>query len=579
MSDQESPSPKRSRRSFLRESAAGVTAALVWPNRDVPSLPPHVPFNAKPISVDDIQAAERVIGLSFTPEDRQLMLEDLTERLAEFGALRDHEPDNDRIPALLFDPRIGGEAVPEGDETPRWPGSTPIGLPAPDHDLAFAGVHRLSRLLREREISSRELTEMCMERLKRFDPVLEAVVTLTEERALESADRADAEIARGEYRGPLHGIPYGAKDLLAMRGYPTTWGAEPYRNQVLDYDAAVVERLDRAGAVPVAKLTLGALAWGDVWFGGKTRNPWNIEEGSSGSSAGPGSAVSAGLVPFAIGSETYGSIVSPSTRNGVTGHRPTFGRVSRHGAMALSWSMDKLGPMCRSALDCAIVFDAIRGADGRDPSTVSAPFGFNAQRDVRSLRVGYVETAFDGDYQNRDADLETLRVLREDLGIELQPVSLPIDLPIDAMIMILDAEAAAAFDGLTRSRGTDLMVRQERRAWPNAFRAARFMPAVEYIQANRIRTELLMRMNALMSEVDIVVSPAFEGQTLPLTNLTGHPAVCVPNHFHPVEGHPDRRSPGSITFIGRLYGDDRVLELAHAYQQVTDFHLRRPPIT
>ncbi len=562
-----------SRRKFVRSSLVALPALAV--GRSAATSDDSVDDDA--LTTSDIEAAERLAGLSFSDDERDLMLEDLAGRLEEFAQLREHEASPDIPPALVFDPRIGGESIPRGESAVNWGTAAEPGSLS-DDDLAFAGVAALGEMIRTRAVSARSLTELFIRRLRRFDSRLQAVVTVTEERALEQADRADREIAAGQYRGPLHGIPYGAKDLLSARRYPTTWGATPYRDQVIDEDAAVIERLDEAGAVLVAKLTLGALAWGDVWFGGKTRNPWNLDEGSSGSSAGPGSAVSAGLVPFAIGSETYGSIVSPSTRNGVTGHRPTFGLVSRSGAMALSWSMDKLGPMCRSALDCAIVFDTIRGADPRDPATVDAPFIFDASHPVRGLRVGYVEAAFKADYENQQADNETLRVLREELAIDLQPVDLPVDLPIDPMLIILSAEAATAFDGLTRSRGIDSMVRQERNAWPNVFRASRFIPAVEYLQANRIRSVLLRRMANLMKDFDVIVSPAFEGKTLALTNLTGHPAVCVPNAFHSVEGNARRKSPGSVTFLSGLYRDGAALALAHAYQQATDFHLRRPPV-
>ena len=531
------------------------------------------------ITVEAIAAAEQLAGLSFTPEQRELMLEDLRENLESYEALREVELPNRVAPSLVFDPQIGGVRPPEGEGGLRWE-PRPVERPADEEALAFMTVAELASLLRSGQVTSRELTELCLSRLKRYDPVLEAVVTLTEARAREAAARADEEIAAGHWRGPLHGIPYGAKDLLAVEGYRTTWGATPYKDQVIDGDAAVIQKLDAAGAVLVAKLTLGALAWGDVWFGGTTKNPWNIEEGSSGSSAGPGAAVAAGLVPFAIGSETLGSIVSPSTRNGITGHRPTFGAVSRHGAMALAWSMDKLGPMARSAEDCALVFDVIRGKDERDPATVAMPFPYDGQMDVRALRVGYLEEAFEEDYDNREADGETLQALR-DLGIDLRPIALPSDLPVEAMLITLGVEAAAAFDELTRTGDVDAMVRQERNAWPNVFRASRLVPAVEYLQANRARTLLCEQMVETMREIDVFISPSFGGQTLGITNLTGHPGVCVPNAFRSVEGQPagsPRRSPRSITFIGNLYRDAEVLALAHAYQQATDVHRRRPPI-
>jgi Asp-tRNA(Asn)/Glu-tRNA(Gln) amidotransferase A subunit family amidase len=458
-----------------------------------------------------------------------------------------------------------------------------ISLPAVERpgtaaDLAFSSVADLAYLLRTRAVTSVELTELALERLRRHNDDLSAVITYTEERALEAARRADAELDAGEWRGPLHGVPYGAKDLLAVEGYETTWGAKPYRNQQVDETAAVIQKLDRAGAVLVAKLSLGALAWGDVWYGGTTKNPWNLDQGSSGSSAGPAAAVAAGCVPFAIGSETLGSIVSPSTRCGVTGHRPTFGAVSRTGAMALSWSMDKLGPIARSALDCALVYDAIRGGDAGDPASVDAPFTFDPSVDPASLRVGYLQAAFEADYEGRAADRQTLQVLREQ-GVDLQPVELPTDLPVGAMLNTLDVEAATAFDELTRSDGIDQLVRQGENTWPNVFRAARFVPGVEFLQMNRLRVRLMERMHDVMADLDALVSPSFQGGTLGITNLTGHPCVCVPNEFRPVEEGPEeRRQPGSISVVGPLYREEGPLALAHAYQEATDFHTRRPPM-
>jgi len=396
------------------------------------------------------------------------------------------------------------------------------------------------------------------------------VVTLTEDLALEQARRADEEIARGRYRGPLHGIPWGAKDLLAEDCCRTTWGAKPYEDQVIEEDATVVRKLEEAGAVLVAKLSLGALAMGDVWFGGRTRNPWNLEQGSSGSSAGSAAATVAGLVGFSIGSETLGSIVSPSTRCGATGLRPTFGRVSRHGAMALSWTMDKLGPICRSAEDCAIVFHHIHGADGRDPTARTLPFNWDPERKISELRIGIVESAFNSDYETKEFDQRSLEVLRS-LGARFVPVELPDQYPVQALRIILNAEAAAAFDDLTRSNRDDLMVRQDAGAWPNTFRRSRFIPAVEYIQANRVRTLLMEAMERTMAGIDVLVAPTFGGNQLLITNLTGHPAVVVPNGFR------ENGTPTSITFIGKLFGEAEALAVAKAYQDATDFHLRRPP--
>ena len=369
----------------------------------------------------------------------------------------------------------GVEVDTDGDEIPiRVSRQNPPAVGDDLEELAFLPLTQLSELVRTRQVSSERLTTMYLERLKRYDPKLLFVVNLTEDLALRQARRADQEIGRGNYRGPLHGIPWGAKDLLATRDYPTSWGAEPYRNQMIHDDATVVRRLDEAGAVLVAKLTLGALAQGDRWFGGRTRNPWNTQQGSSGSSAGPGSATAAGCVGFSLGTETRGSITSPSTRNGVTGMRPTYGRVSRAGAMALSWSMDKIGPMCRSAEDCALVFSAIHGKDGIDPSARTVPFAWDPYRDPRTLRVGYLAGAFEEGqrYNNREFDLATLRTLRQEIGIEMVPIELP-TFPVGAMSFILTAEAGAAFEELTLSGRDELM---ENSSWPNTFRTARFIP-------------------------------------------------------------------------------------------------------
>ena len=538
-----------------------------------PGAPP--PDGRRPdLTVEDLARAEAVQGVEFRPADRALMLDDVQERIASLDAIRAAEPPNSVPPALMLNLALSGRDRPGPGPGPSVAPEAPIRTSTMGRDLAFASIPTLGAMLRGGAVTSVELTEFFLGRLREFDHALLAVVSLLPERALETAQERDRELADGVDRGPLHGIPYGAKDLLAAVGAPTTWGAEPYRQQSFDQDALVVERLEKAGAVLVAKLTLGELAWGDVWFGGMTRNPWNPDQGASGSSAGPGSAVAAGLVPFAIGSETLGSIVSPSTRNGVTGLRPTFGRVPTDGAMALSWSMDKLGPMARSVVDAALVFDAIRGpADG----TPDPAFPFDPDAPLADLRVGTLLHGDLSDGPGADADRQTAAVLAG-LGVQADEVELPSDLPVDAMLLILEAEAAAAFDGLTRSQGTDQMVRQERFAWPNLFRHARFIPAVEYINANRLRTQLMREMTALMDRYDVLVTPSFGNAGLGITNLTGHPAVVIPNALLPVEGSPDRREPHSVTFLGRLWGEHHALRLAHAVQQATDVHLQRPPV-
>ena len=527
-----------------------------------------------PVTRLHIEAAAELAGLSFTEEERALMLEDLNNLQQAYERLRQLTLENALHPALIFNPLPRGFVPPRPsgppNRRPRPRPIAPVEVPSDLEKLAFLTVAQWAHLLRSRRVSSEAITRMYLERLKRYDPVLQCVVTLTEELALEQARQADREIRSGQYRGPLHGIPWGAKDLLATRGIPTTWGTILYKDQVFDYDATVVERLREAGAVLVAKLTLGELAWGDVWFGGTTRNPWNPEQGSSGSSAGSASAVAAGLVAFAIGSETLGSIVSPSSRCGTTGLRPTFGRVSRYGAMALSWSMDKIGPICRSVEDCALVLAAIYGPDGRDPSVIEAAFDWDRRPDPRRLRVGYLARAFEAEYPTRRFDEETLRVLRQDLGLELEPVQWP-DLPVGAMRFILDVEAAAAFDDITRDGRIRQMKRQGRNTWPNTFRYARLIPAVEYVQANRLRTRLIEETARLFERVDVIVSPSFGGNTLLLTNLTGHPCVVLPNGFR------EDNTPTSITFIGRLFGEAELMSLAMAYQEATDSHRRYPP--
>ncbi len=529
----------------------------------------------EPITVETIEAAERIAGISFTAEHREMMVEDLNSRLDRFEELRDMQIPNDVPPALQFDPTIGG-VHPDPAGAPVFVERV-VDLPTDPEDLAFLSVAELSSLIRRRELSCVEATRFFLDRLRRYDGVLEAVITYTDDRALAQARLLDEELDRGVWRGPLHGIPYGAKDLLAVKGYPTTWGAAPYRDQSFDYDAAVVEKLDAAGAVLLAKLSVGALAWGDVWFGGTTKNPWNIEQGSSGSSAGSGATVSAGLLPFALGTETLGSIVSPANRNGITGHRPTYGLVSRYGAMSLTWSMDKIGPMARSAEDCALVFDAIRGADPRDTFSRDAGFVFDPEMDVSTLRVGFLADAFAADYANQGADQRSLDVLRS-LGVELVPVTLPDDMPLSAMMMTLDVEAAAAFDDLTRSGRDSLMVRQTKNAWPHVFRTARTMPAVEFLQAARARTQLARETTSQFADFDVIITPTYGGGSLSVTNLTGHPSVTLPNDFAAVAGSSERREPRSITFLGSLYDDGKLLSLAHAYQQETDHHRRRPPI-
>lgn len=527
----------------------------------------------KTITADMVAIASKLFDLEFTAAERDSMLDNLNNARTNYEALRKIDLPNDVAPALYFNPLPAGFTMPTGPSSFKASPPSNVTVPRNRDELAFYTVGQLGELIRTKQISSVELTKFFLNRLKTYDPKLHCVITLTEELALSQAKRADDELKAGKYRGPLHGIPYGAKDLLAKKGYKTTWGATPYKDQTLDLDATVVQRLEKAGAVLCGKMTLGALAMGDVWYGGMTRNPWSTTAGSSGSSAGSASSVSAGLLPFAIGTETLGSIVSPSTVCGTTGLRPTFGRVSRHGAMALSWSMDKIGPITRSVEDCALVFNAIYGPDGNDPTVMAAPFRYAPLTTLKGMRIGYVKKAFESNYPNRANDSLTLQTLRQ-LGAELVPFDLPTGVPAGRISFLLSVEAAASFDELTRSGRDDLLVRQGKGAWPNAFRSARFVPAVEYIQANRARTKLINEMAAQLkaAKIDVYVSPAYAGGNLTLTNLTGHPCVVLPNGF------TKQNLPTSITFMGQLFEEGKVLAVAKAYQDATEWHKKHPAL-
>jgi Asp-tRNA(Asn)/Glu-tRNA(Gln) amidotransferase A subunit family amidase len=523
-----------------------------------------------PVTSAMTEAAGRLVGLAFSPAERDSMQAGLSQNRDSYEALQKIDLPNAVAPALLFNPLPAGFVLPTGLNTLKTSPTRALKLPADRHALAFMTVEELAELIRTRQISSEELTQFFLNRLRTYGPALHNVITLTDSLALTQARQADREIKAGKYRGPLHGMPYGAKDLLARRGYPTTWGSVPFKNQRFDYDATVVKRLEAAGAVLCAKLAVGELAWGDVWFGGMSRNPWKPETGSSGSSAGSGSGVAAGLLPFAIGTETLGSIVSPSTVCGVTGLRPTFGRVSRHGAMALSWSMDKIGPMARSVEDLAVIFNAIQGPDGHDATVQRAAFRYAPLPSLAGVRVGYVKKAFDSRYANHTRDSVTLAVLQK-LGAVLVPIDLP-TYPLGAMTIILNAEGAASFDELTRSGRDSLLVRQVRNAWPNVFRTARLIPAVAYVQANRIRTKLIEDMHQMLTaaNVSVYVSPTYAGGNLTLTNLTGHPCVVLPNGFT-TDGLPT-----SITFMGQLFGEGQLLAVAKSYQDATDWNRKHP---
>ena len=538
-----------------------------------------------------LDAAESIFGVDFTEAEEQMALSSVNRNLASYEELRKLNVPLDTEPAVTFRPYLPGRK-PAGRSTPG--AKLKVTRPVVPNNLtpeqiAFLPVTSLAVLIETKRITSTELTKIYLERLKKYDPVLHCVVTLTEELALKQAADADAEIKAGKYRGPLHGIPWGAKDLLATRGIKTTWGATPYKDQVIDTDATVVERLNAAGAVLVAKLSMGALAQGGVWFGGSTRNPWNTERSSSGSSAGPGSATAAGLVGFSIGTETLGSIISPSVTNGVTGLRPTYGRVSRHGAMALSWTMDKIGPMCRSVEDCVLVLNAIYGSDGKDDTCTDAPFEWNGDRPLSSMRIGYIQREFEGgggfggggsatptEAQRAAADTRrtmyatALDVFRK-AGAKLEPMSMP-EFPTSAIGFVLSAEAAAAFDDLTRDKEKlATLTGQSPGDWPNTFRSSRFIPAVEYIRAMRARTLLMREMDKVMSQYDAFLSLAPGSSSLQVTNLTGHPAIALKCGF--VDNMPQ-----SIMVTGRLYDEATICRVALAYEQATEWHKKHPTL-
>ena len=628
------------RRAFLNACTRAGIASPLLPGilytlaAQAQDAAPSKPGEMAKITPEMIDHAAALAGIGpFTAEQEQMMLDALNEQRGGYDAIRKLDLPNSLPPAYVFHPRPGAELVMQPPQcgttlTPLTDamagirrGTDSPAAPAHIEDVAFATVWELSALLRTRKITSLALTQMYLDRLKRYDAKLHFVITLTEDRAIAQAKKADEEIAAGNHRGPLHGIPWGAKDLLAVKGYPTTWGAGGFEHQSFDEDATVVTRLDGAGAVLVAKFTLGALAMGDKWFGGRTRNPWNPSQGSSGSSAGSASAVAAGCVAFALGSETLGSISSPSTRCGCTGLRPTFGLVPRTGAMALSWTMDKLGPICRSVDDCSLVLEVISGPDGQDISAASVRYA-PPSVDWHKLRIGYLKSEFDPqpplkleepksgesaeetkkreehnrnsqtararrDYDRRyeQAALDKLR----SMGANLVPVDLP-KLPWDAMVPLLTAEAAAAFDDLTRSGRDKLLTEQGSEDWPNDFRVARLYPAVEYIQANRVRTLAVRQMSALFEQVDLIVTPSTDAQLI-ATNLSGHPALILPNGLRGADApkppevddgnHDDIGGPGtpvSLTFLAGHYQEAKLVAFAGAYQQATDFGKLHPKL-
>lgn len=570
------------RRSFVRLVPALGAAALVAPHLNSASalaqspspLPTPSPTpTPAPLRVtkDMLRQAEKLIGIELTDAQEAMALQNVSTNLDRYEALRKIDVPLDTEPATLFHPALPGKKFNQKPSKFKLTKTNPTAFTSIE-DLAFASLPQLAELIRTRKVSPVELTKMYLARLKKYGPKLNCVVTLTEDLALTQASDAEREIKSGKYRGPLHGIPWGAKDLFATKGIRTTWGAEPYRDQVIDYNATVVERLQDAGAVLVAKLSMGALAQGGRWFAGVTRNPWQVDEdkiGSSGSSAGPASATAAGLVGFSIGTETLGSIISPSSRCGVAGLRPTYGRVSRHGAMGLSWTMDKIGPICRGVEDCAAALNGIYGPDGRDLTVGDVPFNWEPSKPISKMRIGYIKTEFD---QQTDPERKTIYQQALDAlkaaGANLQPIEMP-KFSVATLRIILVAEAATAFDDITRDGRVNQLSGQEPGDWPNSFRSSRFIPAVEYIRAQRARRLLMQQMDALMSQWDVFVSPAPGSQSLLITNLTGHPAVCVPCGF-------PKGLPQSIMFTGGLYDEGAPLRVALAYERATQWHTKHP---
>jgi Asp-tRNA(Asn)/Glu-tRNA(Gln) amidotransferase A subunit family amidase len=582
-----------SRRNFLTSVVAGLVATAnsrAGNAQQVNALQAaRAASPERAITATTVAEAEKLVGMEFTPEERQMLADSLPDQVRSFEARMGYGPPNDVAPAFAFDPRVPGAAYrPQANRVRTGPSGIP-NLPDNDADIAFASVIELSHWIRTRQLSSRRLTGIYLQRLKTIGPRLECVVHLTEDLALQQAGKADREIAEGRYHGSLHGIPWGTKDLLATDGIPTTWGAGPYRDQVIAANARCVDLLAEAGAVLVAKLSMGALARGDAWFGGRTRNPWNIDEGSSGSSAGPAAATAAGLVGFSIGSETGGSIVGPSIRCGATGLRPSFGRVSRSGAMALSWSLDELGPICRYVEDTGLVLAAINGPDAFDPGSLDIPFEFDATAGIEGMKLGFVPELFETAEVN-DVQRASLQAARS-LGIEIVELELPISQPVDELHhIILSSEAGAAFEELLLSGRDREFVRQGPTGWPMTLRKWRFIPAIEYVQAQRIRRELMSAMHATFEQVDAIISPS-RNPILRLTNLTGHPCLTLRSGFFesPTRGAgsgapsaaagtvPTYTVPDGITLWGRLFEDGRLLNLGLALERRFDVARRRPP--
>jgi len=537
------------------------------------------------ITIDMLEAAEALLGIAYTAPERALMLDNLTPQIAAAKARRAVTLPATLAPATRFDPRLPGFVMPAAGDFVWAPAAAP--LPARDEDIAFAPVSQLAGWIKSGALSAARLTEIYLARIAAIGPRLNCFAAVTAAAAGARAAELDAELAAGQWRGPLHGIPYGMKDIIDTAGITTGWGAEPYQNRVPERDAHVTVALREAGAIMLGKTTVGALAYGDLWYGGRTRNPWNVEEGSSGSSAGSGAATAAGLVGFAIGTETLGSIISPSTRCGTVGLRPSFGRVSRRGAMALCWSLDKIGPICRAVTDTALVLHALNTPDPADAGQIPAPFAYSAGQTLEGMRVGYFPADFEGADALDHAALDHVRAL----GLAATPLALP-ELPYEALMAILYAEAAAAFEELTLSNRDDELTWQDDDAWPNSFRKARFLSAVDHIQADRLRRLIMQNMAAIFEQVDVIIGPSLAGPMLLITNFTGHPSLCMPSGLIHVPTRPPvslsrneaETNPGpavpvphSISLWGKLFEEGKMLALAEALEAKLGF-TSRPPV-
>jgi Asp-tRNA(Asn)/Glu-tRNA(Gln) amidotransferase A subunit family amidase len=594
----------KSRRDFLTLSSLGILGAAAVSRihaQNLSTLPPGAPpaFGAGPafgpeVSVNTFAEGEKLVQFPLTDAERAMAAATWRRTLASVYERRTGPRklrlESNVAPATRWDPALPGVKMAAQENRFVRSKANPGSLPPKDEDIAYAPLTKLSRWIETRQITSERLTKIYLDRLERFNPKLRCAITITRELALKQAKQADREISGGKYRGPLHGIPWGGKDLLDTAGIPTTYGAEPYRNRIPSEDAVVVKRLRDAGAVLIAKLSLGALALNDIWFGGQTMNPWLPEEGSSGSSAGPGAATAAGLVGFSIGSETGGSIVSPSMRCGVTGLRPTYGRVPRTGAMTLCWSLDKLGPMTRGVEDTLLVLQAISGPDAGDIASVPSHLDFDATRRIKGLRLGYFPSWMK-ERPATEVDRAALETAKK-VGFELVEVSIP-DWPYDCLNLILFAEGAAAFEELTLSGGLGELKAQVPDAWPNLFRQARFLSAVDFVQADRMRRKVANEMGRLFSEVDLLLVPSLRDEMLVITNFTGHPSLTLragfvevqqarsdwaPDPAHPLPAFATpKRVPHGVTLIGRLFDEGTLGAAGIALEQAFGVTDQRPP--